>query len=83
MVEEALQDPDWVLAMQEELNNFKRNEVWSKDSKGTEAVSTIGQMYSFSLKDGFVIDGEPGFVLQPYDQVYVLSLIHILRLLNY
>jgi hypothetical protein len=22
-VEEALQDPDWVLAMQEELNNFK------------------------------------------------------------
>jgi hypothetical protein len=22
MVEEALQDPDWVLAMQEELNNF-------------------------------------------------------------
>lgn len=42
-----------------------------KDSKGTEAVSTIGEMYSFSLKDGFVIDGEPGFVLQPYDQVYV------------
>jgi hypothetical protein len=28
-VEEGLQDPDWVLAMQEELNNFKRNEVWS------------------------------------------------------
>jgi hypothetical protein len=28
-VEEALQDPDRVLAMQEELNNFKRNEVWS------------------------------------------------------
>jgi hypothetical protein len=28
-VEEALPDPNWVLAMQEELNNFKRNEVWS------------------------------------------------------
>jgi hypothetical protein len=28
-VEEALQDPDWVLAMLEELNNFKRSEVWS------------------------------------------------------
>jgi hypothetical protein len=28
-VEEALQDLDWVLAMQEELNNFKQNEVWS------------------------------------------------------
>lgn len=42
-----------------------------KNNKGTEAVSTIGQMFSFSLKDGFVIDGEPGFVLEPYDQVYV------------
>jgi hypothetical protein len=28
-VEEVLLDPYWVLAMQEELNNFKRNEVWS------------------------------------------------------
>jgi hypothetical protein len=27
-VEEALQDSDWVVAMQEELNNFTRNEVW-------------------------------------------------------
>jgi hypothetical protein len=28
-VEKALQDLDWVLAIQKELNNFKRNEVWS------------------------------------------------------
>jgi transposase InsO family protein len=28
MVQDALRDPDWVLAMQEELNNFTRNEVW-------------------------------------------------------
>jgi len=27
-VDEALGDPDWVMAMQEELNNFTRNEVW-------------------------------------------------------
>jgi hypothetical protein len=27
-VEEALDDQDWVIAMQEELNNFTRNEVW-------------------------------------------------------
>jgi hypothetical protein len=27
-VEDALRDPDWVLAMQEELNNFTRNDVW-------------------------------------------------------
>jgi hypothetical protein len=27
-MEDALRDLDWVLAMQEELNNFTRNEVW-------------------------------------------------------
>jgi hypothetical protein len=26
-VEQALEDPDWVVAMQEELNNFERNQV--------------------------------------------------------
>ena len=42
-----------------------------KDNKSTESASTIGQMFSFALKDGFIIDGEAGFVLEPYDQVYV------------
>jgi hypothetical protein len=28
MIEDALRDPDLVVAMQEELNNFTRNEVW-------------------------------------------------------
>jgi hypothetical protein len=27
-IEDALRDPDWMVAMQEELNNFTRNEVW-------------------------------------------------------
>ena len=42
-----------------------------KDSKGTETLSQIGELLTFSLKDGFVIDGEPGFKLRPYDQVFV------------
>ena len=42
-----------------------------KDSKSTEMTATIGEMYTFALKDGFVVDGEAGFVLKPYDQVYV------------
>lgn len=33
--------------------------------------SIISQSYTFALKDGFVIDGQPGFTLQPYDEVYV------------
>ena len=42
-----------------------------KNSQSTELPSTTGEMFSFALKDGFVVDGEPGFVLKPYDQVYV------------
>lgn len=41
------------------------------DPMGTEASDTIGQTYTFSIKDGFIIDGEAGFLLEPYDQVYV------------
>ena len=42
-----------------------------KNSKSTAAAATIGEMHTFALKDGFVVDGEAGFVLQPYDQIYV------------
>ena len=42
-----------------------------KDPESLNATDSIGQMFSFALKDGFVIDGQPGFVLQPYDQVFV------------
>lgn len=33
--------------------------------------SIIAETFSFAIKDGFVIDGEPGFVLMPFDEVYV------------
>lgn len=42
-----------------------------KDTQSLQMTDTIGQNFSFGLKDGFVIDGKPGFVLQPYDQVFV------------
>lgn len=45
--------------------------IKNNNYNGNEALSEIGTMYSFSLKDGFVVDGEPGFILEPYDQVYV------------
>lgn len=32
---------------------------------------SLSDNYSFGIKDGLVIDGEQGFVLKPYDQVYV------------
>lgn len=42
-----------------------------KDPKSTDYTDSIGQTFTFALKDGFVIDGQQGFVLQPYDQVFV------------
>ena len=42
-----------------------------KDPKSLHTTDSIGQMFSFALKDGFVIDGQPGFELRPYDQVFV------------
>ena len=41
------------------------------DRKGTKKQKEIAQTFSFGVKDGFVVDGEPGFVLEPYDQVFV------------
>ena len=42
-----------------------------KDPASVTDSDVVGETYTFSLKDGFVISGEPGFRLQPYDQVHV------------
>lgn len=39
--------------------------------KALTTDSVIARTYSFALKDGFVIEGEPGFILEPFDEVYV------------
>ncbi|MDD3254361.1 MAG: SLBB domain-containing protein [Parabacteroides sp.] len=42
-----------------------------KDPKSMKVSREVGQTFSFSLKDGFIVDGTPGFVLEPFDEVYV------------
>ena len=37
-MEETLDDLDWMIAMQEELNNLTRNEVWSLVEKTKQNV---------------------------------------------
>ncbi|PXV62195.1 protein involved in polysaccharide export with SLBB domain [Dysgonomonas alginatilytica] len=32
---------------------------------------TLAENYTFSLKDGYIVNGDPGFVLKPYDEIYV------------
>lgn len=39
--------------------------------KALTVDSIISETFSFALKDGFVVDGEQGFILQPFDEVYV------------
>jgi hypothetical protein len=48
-VEEALGDADWVMATQEELNNFTRNEVWSLVERPKQNV--IGTKWVFHNKE--------------------------------
>lgn len=42
-----------------------------RNNKAEHASSQVAQSFSFSLKDGFVVDGEPGFILEPFDEVFV------------
>ena len=41
------------------------------DPKALKSDDAVAKTYSFSLKDGFVIDGTPAFVLEPYDIVEI------------
>ena len=41
------------------------------DTKALRPDSLIAQTYTLSLKDGFVIDGTPGFILMPFDEVFI------------
>ena len=42
-----------------------------RDRKAMSSGNEVAQFYSFSVKDGFVVNGRPGFTLQPFDEVYV------------
>lgn len=42
-----------------------------RNAKSQTPTSVVAETYTFALKDGFVIEGEPGFKLQPFDEVFV------------
>ena len=42
-----------------------------KDPAAMVQPESIADVFSFSFKDGYIIDGDPGFILHPYDYVYV------------
>jgi hypothetical protein len=69
-VEEALRDLDWVMAMQEELNNFTRNEVWHLVPRPNQNVVSTKRVFR-NKKDehGVVIRNKALLVAKGYSQV--------------
>ncbi|KAK1628491.1 hypothetical protein QYE76_002806, partial [Lolium multiflorum] len=72
-VHEALVDPDWVIAMQEELECFTRNEVWSLVERPKDhRINVIGTKWIFKNKqdeNGIVIRNKARLVAQGFAQI--------------
>ena len=74
-IEKALQDIDWINAMDEELNNFTRNQVWELVEK-PKNYNVIGTRWVFRNKqdqDGIVVRNKARLVAQGYTQVEGLA----------
>ncbi|KAK1667120.1 hypothetical protein QYE76_055279 [Lolium multiflorum] len=68
---EALEDSDWLEAMHEELNNFKRNKVWTLVKKPKECRNVIGTKWIFKNKQdefGNVVRNKARLVAQGFSQ---------------
>jgi hypothetical protein len=69
---EALEVPDWVEAMHEELNNLECNKVWSLVEKPKDCRNVIGTKWVFkNMQDvnQIVVGKKAHLVTQGYSQV--------------
>src|ERR1044071_9012350 len=68
-----MKDPDWLLAMLEELHQFERNKVWSLvDRPDPTKHNIIGTKWIFLKKqdeDGIVVRNKARLVAQGYTQI--------------
>jgi hypothetical protein len=70
-IEEAIEDPNWVMAMQEELSNFTRNEVWVLEER-PKGKNVIGTKWVFKNKQdehGVVVRNKARLVAKGFSQV--------------
>jgi hypothetical protein len=74
-IDEALKDVDWVNAMHEELNNFKRNQVWElvERPKGHNVIGTRWVFHNKQDQDGIIVRNKVRLVAQGYTQVECLD----------
>jgi hypothetical protein len=69
-VDDTLRDLDWVVAMQEELKNFKINEVWSLDERPKQnGVGTKWVLCNKQDEHGVVTRNKPRLVAKGYSHV--------------
>jgi hypothetical protein len=68
---EALQDPDWVNAMHEELNNFTCNQVWTLEEqpKGAKVIGTKWVFRNKQDDQGIVVRNKARLVAKGFSQV--------------
>ena len=69
-VKEALQDDHWIMAMQEELNQFERNQVWELVPKPDDRPE-IGTRWVYRNKldeSGIIVRNKARLVAQGYSQ---------------
>ena len=85
-VEEALEDPDWINAMHEELHKFERNQVWTLVEKPDNNHNIIGTKWVFRImqdEDGQVVHNKARLVAQGYTQSKLWTMVrHMLPLLD-
>ncbi|BBH09902.1 transposable element gene [Prunus dulcis] len=70
-VTDALADNDWILAMQEELNQFKRNDVWYlvPRPKDTNVIGTKWIFRNKTDEKGQIMRNKARLVAQGYTQI--------------
>ena len=66
-IDEALEDPDWVMAMQEELNNFTR--VLEERPQGKNIIDTKWVFRNKQDEHGVVVRNKARLVAKGFAQV--------------
>lgn len=73
-INEALKDPDWVLAMQEEVHQFERNKVWQPRPENRTIIGTKWVFRNKLDEHGTVTRNKARLVVQGYNQEEVLTM---------
>ena len=77
---EVFEDQDWLEDMHEELNNFKRNNVWKFVEKPKDCRNVIGTKWIFKNKQDeneIVVRNKARLVSQGFSQVEEIGRAHV------